>query len=268
MGRSSANLLKSTSVVRMGRDFKAQTEPLGAAKRRHSNRETVCDILAPVTGPSLRTSAYYSAPVDRFLTTDPHQVLGALAAAHIHDLDVDQRQAWEEEIEILAGVLNGLSGTVFLEFDVPRLGSRIDAVLVSGSALFAIEFKCGERKFRLADYNQAWDYALDLKNFHAASHDAAIFPVLVATQVRRRGRRLAAHISGRRATAVSLWDRHLRRSLDDGLDRATDLESMARHGAPLRINRRQPSSKRRERSMHDTLLRRSPGTTRAQPTCA
>ena len=68
--------------------------------------------------------------------------------------------------------LSGLAGTLFLEFDVPRLGSRIDAVLVSGSAVFPIEFKCGERQFRLADYNQAWDYALDLKNFHAASHEA------------------------------------------------------------------------------------------------
>jgi len=61
-------------------------------------------------------------------------------------------------------------------------GSRIDAVLVSGPAVFPIEFKCGESQFRLADCNQAWDYALDLKNFHAASHDAAIFPILVATQ--------------------------------------------------------------------------------------
>src|SRR5262249_22192118 len=71
---------------------------------------------------------------------------------------------------------------LFLEFDVPRLGSRIDAVLISGPAVFPIEFKCGESHHRLADYNQAWDYALDLKNFHAGSHDASIFPVLVATQ--------------------------------------------------------------------------------------
>jgi hypothetical protein len=97
-------------------------------------------------------------------------------------LDVDQRQAWEEEIEILSGVLRGLAGTILLEFAVPRLGSRIDAVLISGPTVFPIEFKCGERQFRLADYHQAWDYALDLKNFHAGSHDAPVFPILVATQ--------------------------------------------------------------------------------------
>ncbi len=111
-----------------------------------------------------------------------HHVLGTLAAAHTHDLDVEQRQAWEEEIEILGGALRGLAGTIFLEFAVPRLGSRIDAVLVSGPNVFPIEFKSGERQFRLPDYNQAWDYALDLKNFHSASHDAAMFPILVATQ--------------------------------------------------------------------------------------
>jgi hypothetical protein len=47
----------------------------------------------------------------------------------------------QEEIDILRGALSGLAGTIFLEFDVPRLGSRIDAVLVSGSPIFAIEFK-------------------------------------------------------------------------------------------------------------------------------
>lgn len=77
--------------------------------------------------------------------------------------------------------LNGLEGTVYFEFDVPRLGSRIDAVVISGSAIFPIEFKCGERKYHIADYNQAWDYALDLKNFHLGSHDAPLLPLLVAT---------------------------------------------------------------------------------------
>jgi len=119
-----------------------------------------------MSGPSVCVSAYYSAPVERFLTTEPHHVLGALAAAHSYDLEVEQRQAWEEELLILKEALAALTGTLFLEFDVPRVGSRIDAVLISGPAVFPIEFKCGESHHRLADYNQAWDYALDLKNFH------------------------------------------------------------------------------------------------------
>jgi schlafen family protein len=129
-----------------------------------------------------RSSAYYSNTVDRFLSADANQVLGALAAAHAFALDPEQRDAWEEEIRTLSVALQGLSGSVYLEFDVPRLGSRIDVVLVSGPAIFPIEFKCGERQYHIADRNQAWDYGLDLKNFHRASHDASIFPVLVATE--------------------------------------------------------------------------------------
>ena len=135
-----------------------------------------------MSGVAHRASAYYSASVELFLTSDSNYVLGALAAAHSFDLEVSQRQAWQEEIDVLRLALEGVNGHVYLEFDVPRLGSRIDAVLVSGPAVCPIEFKCGERQFRLADYNQAWDYALDLKNFHRASHNAAIFPILVATE--------------------------------------------------------------------------------------
>lgn len=126
-------------------------------------------------------SAYYSAPVQAFLSEHTDRVLGTLTAAHPHDLDIDQRRAWEEEIAILKEALRGVEGTIYFEFDVPRLGSRIDAVLISGPAIFPIEFKCGEGEYHKADHNQAWDYALDLKNFHLASHHAPLLPVLVAT---------------------------------------------------------------------------------------
>jgi hypothetical protein len=58
-----------------------------------------------------RVSAYDSASVDLFLATDPYHVLGALAAAHSHDLEVDRRQAWEEELRILVLALSGLRKT-------------------------------------------------------------------------------------------------------------------------------------------------------------
>ena len=128
------------------------------------------------------TSAYYSAPVATFLATPSDAVFGRLVHADSHaSLDATQRQAWDEEIRILRNTLDGLQGTLFLEFDVPRLGSRIDAVLVTGPAVFPIEFKCGESRFTTDAFNQAWDYGLDLKNFHAASHAAPLYPVLVAT---------------------------------------------------------------------------------------
>lgn len=127
-------------------------------------------------------SAYYWATFQEFFSEQPAQIVGKLAIAHGHDTELEQLRAWEEEVAILKSALQGLEGAIYLEFDVPRLASRIDAVLICGPAILPIEFKIGESAHKTAHYNQVWDYALDLKNFHLASHDAPIFPLLVATE--------------------------------------------------------------------------------------
>jgi hypothetical protein len=133
-----------------------------------------------------RVPAFYSAGIDDFLGTSDPTVVGYLSSRHVHaDIDTRQVAAWTEQLQILRGALVGLTGTVFLEFEVPRLGSRIDAVVVAGPAVFPIEFKCGEQQFTVAAHNQAWDYALDLKNFHLASHAVPVLPILVATGATR-----------------------------------------------------------------------------------
>ncbi len=131
--------------------------------------------------PGISPHAHYSAAVAEFLLADATQVLGELTHACGGTLLDTQREAWLAEIEILKRALADVDGALFLEFDVPRIGSRIDAVLIAGSVVMPIEFKVGESEFRRADIYQAWDYALDLKNFHKASHAAPIVPILVAT---------------------------------------------------------------------------------------
>ena len=130
---------------------------------------------------SRHAPAYYWASIDVFMRQSPTEILGQLAANNTFSLEGDQRDAWQEEIKILHSSLTGVSGTIYIEFDIPRLGSRIDVVLIVGSIILPIEFKCGSTQYFRADYNQAWDYGLDLKNFHKASHNAPIFPLLVAT---------------------------------------------------------------------------------------
>jgi len=174
-----------------------------------------------MAGSQARASAYYAAPVGAFLATAADEVLGALAAAHTFDLEVSQRLAWQDEIETLKSVLDGLSGTLYLEFDVPRLGSRIDAVLISGPCIVPIEFKCGERQFRLADVHQAWDYALDLKNFHKASHDAPIFPILVATEADDRDAAWPPPYPDSVRPPCRCGARHLRAVIDEALATAS-----------------------------------------------
>lgn len=127
-------------------------------------------------------SSYYSDDVEVFLKKDADAILGTLTRASSFNVDLTQISAWTAQILVLKAALVGVAGTVFFEFNVPRIGSRIDVVLISGPNIFVIEFKVGQKKFHIADINQVWDYALDLKNFHRGSHVAAIFPILVATE--------------------------------------------------------------------------------------
>jgi hypothetical protein len=139
-------------------------------------------MIAAPNGESARTPGWYAASIASFLGASADDVLGKLLAASAFSIEIPQRNAWLREIEILRTALPGLSGWIHLEFDLPRLGTRIDAVILTGSAVIPIEFKVGEREYRRSDFEQAWDYGLDLKNFHEASHSADVFPILVATE--------------------------------------------------------------------------------------
>ncbi len=124
---------------------------------------------------------YYSASAADFRSVSVGSVIGRLTLASGYAVEPLQVTAWEREVEILQSVLAAVDGHIYLEFDVPRLGTRIDAVLLADAALIPIEFKVGATQFTPGDRDQAWDYALDLKNFHRGSHAARIFPILVAT---------------------------------------------------------------------------------------
>ena len=99
-----------------------------------------------------------------------------------HDLAQTQKRAWSDQIEILKNVLIAYRGLIVFEFSIPRMGRRIDVVLIIEGVVFVLEFKVGEKEFGSNAIDQVWDYALDLKNFHATSHHALIVPVVVATE--------------------------------------------------------------------------------------
>jgi len=126
--------------------------------------------------------AWYGASIADFLASDAESVLGQLTANSDFALIPTQRDAWLAQIHILRSQLTGLNGAVFFEFNIPRMGRRVDVILVIGPVVFALEFKVGERSFDRAAIDQVWDYALDLKNFHEASHDISIAPILVVTE--------------------------------------------------------------------------------------
>ena len=109
-------------------------------------------------------------------------VLGHLVRNSDFSVDESQRDAWVTQIDLLRVCLKGIEGTTLLEFSIPRMGKRVDAVLLVGPIVFVLEFKVGATMFDRSSIDQVWDYGLDLKNFHAASHNAPIVPVLVATE--------------------------------------------------------------------------------------
>ncbi len=128
--------------------------------------------------------AYYAAPVDIFLKENPLTILGNLADQHEFGLEDQQKYAWKVQIDVLKKALVNISGYIFIEFSIPRMGKRVDVILVAGGIIFVIEFKIGEKDYPSHALEQVMDYALDLKNFHETSHKPPVVPILVATEAR------------------------------------------------------------------------------------
>ena len=128
----------------------------------------------------------YGAEFRQFLDASPDQVLGELARYAGADIELNQTNAWQEQIRLLKTLElpAHLADTakLYFEYTIPRLGRRVDVILIAGHVLFVIEFKVGERHFTGSALDQVWDYALDLKHFHEASHGLSIAPLLVATE--------------------------------------------------------------------------------------
>jgi hypothetical protein len=124
---------------------------------------------------------YYSSSIARFLRTSTDEILGTLTRNSGFAVEPTQRDAWLEEIAILKDVLRSFDGHIYFEYSIPRMGKRIDTVLLIGSALFVLEFKIGENHFSSYAINQAYDYAVDLKNFHETSREPLIAPIVIAT---------------------------------------------------------------------------------------
>ena len=117
-----------------------------------------------------------------FLTRSANEILGMLAAENSFNLNDLQKNAWLFEIRLLKNILsNERNGQVLFEYSIPRLGKRVDVVILLKGIVFVLEFKVGAQSFSRQDSEQVWDYALDLKNFHEASRDLIIVPVLIAT---------------------------------------------------------------------------------------
>ena len=126
--------------------------------------------------------AYYSNSIEDFLTDTQASILGELRLNHTNrTLEDLQRNAWVKQILILKEQLVGLNGQIYFEFAIPRMGKRVDNIIIIDNVAFVIEFKVGDGGYEKYAIEQVIDYAVDLRNFHEGSHKIQLIPVLVAT---------------------------------------------------------------------------------------
>ena len=126
--------------------------------------------------------AYYKSAISGFLQEEPAKILGQIASKNSFNLTVQQKDAWIQQANILKEALSPYQGRIYFEYSIPRMGRRIDAVVIVDSVVFVIEFKVGAQSYETADLEQVMDYALDLHNFHEGSHSITLVPILVATK--------------------------------------------------------------------------------------
>ena len=136
---------------------------------------------------------FYRSELSIFVQDSADDIFGKIARNDEGDSVAEQKYAWSEEIEIMQQVLlpwKDENGEIIFEYSIPRLGKRIDVVVLLRGIVFAIEFKAGEDVYLRADMEQVMDYALDLKNFHLGSHHRTIVPILVATEAKKSSHEL------------------------------------------------------------------------------
>ncbi len=127
----------------------------------------------------------FKSSIKEFLAKSNDEILGELTKFQEGSVEITQRDAWQDQIDLLKEILNNFKeGYILFEFKIPRIGKRVDNILIIKNTIFAIEFKVGSENYFNQDKVQAIDYALDLKNFYAGSHDANIVPILVSTEAK------------------------------------------------------------------------------------
>ena len=128
---------------------------------------------------------YFRDSIKSFLQKSVEEIIGSITISNQFDSTQLQNKSWKQQIPILKSALNGYDGIIFFEFSIPRMGKRIDSLIIIDNVVFIIEFKVGETKFLNYQIDQVWDYALDLKNFHKPSHKVVLAPILVSTEAKK-----------------------------------------------------------------------------------
>lgn len=142
--------------------------------------------MSAITFSTQDGKAYYYNNIPDFLLDSSNNIIAELVK-HSFELNVDQRDAWCSQINQLKDKLSScdMKGDIIFEYDIVRLGKRIDVILLIQHMVFSLEFKNGKNVYTAEDARQAEDYAIDIKNFHKESENLYVCPILIATNAKK-----------------------------------------------------------------------------------
>ena len=169
----------------------------------------------------------YNNNFQEFCAEDSNSILGHIVDSYHGDIPTTSRDAWKEEIEILKNLLEPYKneeGQIIFEYEIPRLGKRIDVVLLFRGIIFCIEFKTGESEVTDGAIDQVLDYALDLDNFHEYSEGKIIVPLLVVTKYNDFTKEIKKDNESRSNVigALITGERYFKKQIDMVLEKWTD----------------------------------------------
>ena len=108
--------------------------------------------------------AYYCNSIPGFIKDTSTSIIGHLVKRAFDNND-KQIDAWNNQICELQRKLEecAMEGDIIFEYDIVRLGKRIDVILLIKHMVFSLEFKNGKNMYTAMDAQQAEDYAIELQ---------------------------------------------------------------------------------------------------------
>lgn len=97
----------------------------------------------------------YNKPIQVFIQSEPNAILGEISSNFHGTALTTTLDAWIGEISLMQDCLKEhKEGRIIFEYDIPRLGKRIDVVVLLRGIIFCTEFKVGETKLLQNDIEQ------------------------------------------------------------------------------------------------------------------
>ena len=84
---------------------------------------------------------YYADPVSSFIRKTTNEIFGEITLHDQFGADDLQKNTWKYEIDLLKKELSFIEdGFIIFEYTIPRIGSRVDNILLYNGLVFLLEF--------------------------------------------------------------------------------------------------------------------------------